>query len=46
MVFLGKMRGADLVRVLAVQALWLLAFRALSGFAWSRLVRRLAVNGG
>ncbi|HAE23695.1 MAG TPA: hypothetical protein DCG47_15460 [Spirochaetaceae bacterium] len=46
MVFLGKLRGLELLRVLAVQALWLLAFRALSSFAWSRLVKRLAVNGG
>ena len=46
MAFLGMLRGAELLRLLAVQAAWVLAFRALSSAAWRGLTRRLAINGG
>jgi ABC-2 type transport system permease protein len=46
MAFLGMLGGAELLRLLAVQAAWVFAFRALSGAAWRGLTRRLAINGG
>jgi ABC-2 type transport system permease protein len=46
MALLGKLEGVGLLRALALQAAWILFFWWLSGFAWDRLLRRLAVNGG
>lgn len=46
MVLLGKLQGRALLEAFALQILWLAFFWWLSGLAWKRLVRRLAVNGG
>lgn len=46
MALLGKLEGPGLTRALGLQLLWILFFLWLSGRAWDRLLRRLAVNGG
>lgn len=46
MALLGKLEGPSLLEALGIEAAWALFFIWLSGWAWARLVRRLAVNGG
>lgn len=46
MALLGKLEGAALMRALALQLAWAVFFWWISGRAWGRLIRRLAVNGG
>jgi ABC-2 type transport system permease protein len=45
-VYLGKVDGAELAGALVQQALWLVALAAIGRFVLSRMVRRLAINGG
>lgn len=45
-VYLGWLAGADLVRALAVQALWLLATYLLGRLIWRRALHRVVIQGG
>lgn len=45
-VYLGKLAGPELVRMLVEQSLWLIALVLIGRWVLSRLVRRLTVNGG
>ena len=45
-VWLGDHQGIDLLRVYAVQSLWLLALVALGRYVLQRAVRRVVVQGG
>lgn len=45
-VFLGKVRGAELVRMMAVEVVWVLAFMALARFLYRRGLRHYSAFGG
>jgi len=45
-IFLGKCTGFELLRVLCMQAFWILAFTLLGNFVWGKVVKHLTVQGG
>jgi ABC-2 type transport system permease protein len=45
-VYLGKIGGVELARLLAQQVIWLVVLVLLGRFVLSRMVRRLAISGG
>ncbi len=45
-VYLGKVAGPELVRILGLQAAWIVVFGLAGHWLLGRMMRRLAINGG
>jgi ABC-2 type transport system permease protein len=45
-IYMGKIVGADIVRGLVVQLIWVLMGYALARFAWRRGIKKYAAFGG
>jgi ABC-2 type transport system permease protein len=45
-IYMGKTTGADLIRGLLIQSLWVLAAYGLARFAWRRGIKRYSAFGG
>lgn len=45
-IYVGRLSGADAVRGLAIEAVWVALLALLVGFVWSRALRKVVVQGG
>jgi ABC-type uncharacterized transport system permease subunit len=45
-IFAGQVRGADLVKPLAVQAVWIVILLWIASIVWRRAQRKLVIQGG
>jgi ABC-2 type transport system permease protein len=45
-IYLGKLQGAELLRVLAIQSGWAIGLFILGNFFWSLSVRKITIQGG
>jgi ABC-2 type transport system permease protein len=45
-IYLGKLQGAELLRVLAIQSGWTIGLFILGNFFWSLSVRKITIQGG
>jgi len=46
MIYLGKLNGAEIMRVFALEAFWVIFLLAFGAWFWGRLSRRLTIHGG
>jgi len=45
-IYMGKTAGADLLRGLLIQALWVIAAYGIARFAWRRGIKKYSAVGG
>lgn len=46
MIYLGKLRGQDLVQAISLQLVWIVIFCFINKFLWNHAIKRLTILGG